>query len=251
MKKINLYLYWYGDENIKKEIQKKFNEISKKIENINVVFGPTNDEHIFLINEFPFYRNAINNKRYSFAADLYRIWKLSNEECIYMDATVEININKFIELLNKICNYETMLIKENGHLIWNGIMYSKNATLYKRILKFYINHYKIASSLTGPLIYSIFSYKEYGCRLNNNNVLYLDSRDIDPYSTTSIFNYNGLGSWGKNKIVDFNNREKTGAHNYFHNNALKFEKGFSKWWIVVRWFIKYYLIYLLPIVIFK
>ncbi len=144
-----------------------------------------------------------------------------------------------------------VLVRENGHLIWNGLIASKDTELFSNILNFYKKFPKLATKLTGPLILSMHVYRKYGAKLNNSNIKYFDSRDIDPYSETSMFNYNGLGSWGKNKIIDVDNREKTGAHHYFHRNALKFEKGFSKSWIMIRWFLKHYMIVYAPYIKIK
>ena len=251
MDKINLFVYWIGDETIKKEIVNKFNNLCKKYPNLVLNIGPTKEEIDFMINNFSYYKKMYKENRHGFASDIYRFWKLSENNGIYIDALTNINEEKFEDFINLFYKQKHIVIKENGHLIWNGIIASKNQPLFKKIINFYINNPKIAHLLTGPLIYSIFIYKSYGIKLNENEngVYYLNATDVDPFDNDSFFNYNGIGSWRKNiQEIDFNNRIKTGGHNYFHKNALKFKnKGFNKSWIIIRWCIKNYLIiYWLP-----
>lgn len=245
---MNIFVYWVGNNNVKNEIEKKFNLLKEKFNNINIYIGPNNDEHMFLSKNFRYYEYYFKKKNYAMCSDIYRVYKLSNNKGIYLDATIKINFLKFEELIYLLKNNETVVIRENGHLIWNGFLYSTNTDLYKKILNFYKKHFNIAKSLTGPLIYSIFIYKEYGANLKNKKLKCLDARDINPYSPDSFLNYNGFGSWGKNK-VDYENREKTGAHSYFYRNAIKFEQNkISKLNVIIRWFMKIYMLYLLPII---
>lgn len=246
MENINLYVYWYGNEEIKKEIELKFNNLAKEYQNINLIIGPTPEEHQYLMQNIPYYKEMTENKKYGFTADVYRFWKLSNSEGIYIDALTEINVKRFIEFIDLYLKNKNIFIKENGHLIWNGIIASHNKKLFENIFNFYKKNKKIIKKLTGPVIISNFIYRFYGVKRKNidNELFFLDARDIKPYDKNSLFNYNGVGSWGNNRKIDFTNRERTGAHEYFAKNANKFHKGYSKLWIIVRWLMKHCLFWL-------
>lgn len=252
--KIKIFVYWAGDEKIKKMVIDKFTNLEKKYKEIKVIFGPTKEDDDYLKKNFKLYSYYIDEKKYGLSSDIWRFWKLSNNNGIYIDALSEINENKFSDFLNVYKNKDSIFFRENYHLIWTGIFATKDKKLMKDILNFYANNFWVSKKLTGPLILSIFIYKKVSASLNKNanEYLFLDAREIDPYSKTSYFNYNGLGSWTKKNIeVDINNRSKTGGHSYFHKNAILFEKNNStKKRLFVRWCIKHYLIvYFLPVFI--
>lgn len=254
MNKINIFVYWVGNQEIRENIIKKFKNLEQRKTNFKVHIGPTDKEHNYLMNNFVFYKHNFENKIYAFSSDLYRCWKMSNNEGLYIDANSIINFDKLDELELLIDQYQNIFIKENGHLIWNGIFYSREKELFKKILYFYkLFPFVCSNLLTGPQILSIFVYKFFGTRnQTNSNTLFLDARDIDPFSNNeTIFKYNGFGSWGINKQVNFKNNTKSGAHNYFHQNAINFEKGYSRLWRIIRWCIKHYLIYLWPYIFSK
>lgn len=257
---MDIFLYWMGDEEIKKKITSNFSLISNKYNELKIDIGPSLEEHNFLMKNYKFYSNMYNKKKYSFCSDLYRIWKLSKCEGMYIDANTIIDNERFYEIINLIKNinviwkYTSIFVKENGHIIWNGFMYSNNQKFFKKILNFYKIFPNISSILTGPLILSMFIYREFGSKLElNKNNFYLDARDIDPFSNISIIKYNGFGSWGKNKEIEWDKPEKSGAHTYFHKNANNFRKGkYKSWfWTLIRWCIKHYFIYLLPYIKIK
>ncbi len=234
----------------KQEIINKFQSLKEKYPQIKFEIGPTNKEHEYLMKEFVFYKKSFENQKYAFCSDLWRVWKLSINNGLYLDATIKINENRFQEIINIMSNkdYDLSVIEENGHLIWNGYIHATNNTkkMTNNILNFYKYFPYISYRQTGPKIYSTFFYKAYGVKLNNNKVFYLNASNIDPYSKNSIFNYNGMRSWTTKKSKNNKNIE------YFYNNASKFNnKKFSKLWIIIRWFLKNYQIYLIPIVLFK
>lgn len=200
--KIKIFVYWAGDEKIKKSIFNKFLVLERKFDEIKVVFGPSKEDDNYLKNKYKLYDYWIKKKKYALASDIWRFWKLSNESGIYIDALSEINENRFNEFLHLYKNHDSIFIRENYHLFWTGIFATKNKELMNNILNFYKNNFWISKNLTGPLILSIFIYRRISASLNNNKkegFLLLDAREIDPYSKTSYFNYNGMGSWSLKK----------------------------------------------------
>ena len=257
---MNIYIYWIGDEKVKEKIRNNFSLLSKTNKTIKINIGPTSDEHEFLIKNYKFYSVMYENKKYSFCSDLYRVWKLSENSGLYIDANTLIDYKRFHEILELVKNARrkqdkaSIFIKENGHIIWNGFIYSNNQDFFKKILNFYKTFPSVSSKLTGPLILSMIVYREFGSKLNvDENNFYLDARNIDPFSDKSIIKYNGFGSWGKNKEIEWDKPEKSGAHTYFHKNANNFRKGkYNSWfWVLIRWCIKHYFIYLLPYIKIK
>ncbi len=254
MERIKFFVYWVGNPTVKIDTEQRLLKLKEKYCNIDIEFGPTKSENEYLSKNFKFYKINMNNKKYAFTSDLWRIWKLSENNGIYIDATTEFNIDKIDSFLDSYNNNDLVLIKENGHLIWNGLIASKDKELFKEILNFYMKFPRYSCILTGPKILSLSFYKKYGTRLNNENVKFYDARDIDPFNDSSIFQYNGMASWKKKSKgkVDFNNHKKTGGHNYFHKNSLIFQNGgYSNLWIFVRWLLKNYMIYALPYVQLK
>ena len=250
-KKINILMYWIGNEEIKQKIIKNIQEIKQK-HGYDIYLGPTKNEHDYLLKTSKFYHNNFNKKKFAFCSDYYRIYKSINEDFLYMDATIILNKN-----INHFAIYKDILVRENFHLIWNGLFKISNKKMLVNIKHFYDKYYWLANKMTGPVILSFFIYKYYGARMNKtklqeNNVLILNAKDIDYYSNDAIAKYNGFGSWGGNKeTINMNNRESTGAHKYFHNNALKFNKPEPFYWIGIRWSMKILASFILFILKFK
>ncbi len=252
MEKLNVYVYWVGDQERKKIIAEKFQNYFKNRNDINLIIGPTDEEQQYLINTFKFYKINIEKKKYAFASDFFRIWKISQLPGLYIDAMSLINEEKLDEFINLTKTTKNIFFRENGHICWNGIFYSSDTKLFKKILEFYTKFPKLASSLTGPLLLSTHIYQKYNVKKSpKEDVIFLDARDVDYYGD-SYFKYNGMGSWGKNKTINFEKPELTGAHKYFHKNAIKFSNGgFSKSWAFVRWAMKNYYLFYYPYVKIK
>ncbi len=242
MKYINIFVFWLGDNNTKIDITKKFEKLFKNHNEIKLNIGPSKEDHEYLLNNFKFYKNNYEKKRFAFCSDLYRVWKLSNNDGIYIDAATKINMKKFDEFLQLYKDNKLILFRESGHLMWNGILASKNHNFFEQILDFYKYFSTLCNTQTGPLILANYTYKNFGCKFKTNDVLFLNATDIDPYATDSFFNYNGMGSWQNKSLVenkDINNSTNQHGLSYFHKSANYFKRGYKKSWIIIRWCLKH------------
>lgn len=140
MKKSNtkIFLFWLGDEKIDKS---KYEHVG-----FDLVIGPTADEHKYLMSKYTYYRTSFECKKFSFCSDVWRLYKLSNERGLYVDASVIIgpNFNAFVK---KVESLNVAVFRGNYKYIETGVMWSgcTNNDFYKKLLENFCSYESIAT----------------------------------------------------------------------------------------------------------
>lgn len=199
MEKINLYVFWIGD---KKKI--KFEKINSR--NFNLVLGPTEAEHEFLSDNYPYYKKSFENKKWSFCSDIWRLYVLSKNPGLYIDASVQIGENIDI-LINKLKGFNVGVFRGNFKYFESGVLWSgvRDNDFFSNILKkYYYKREMPISSFIMPVFLSAELLKlgiEPGwLEIKKDEFIILPLNEIRNKKTlwkTSV------GSWGKNRKVDY------------------------------------------------
>lgn len=131
MKKV--YLFWIGDHDLIKGLVDKLETMDLSVE-----IGPSVDDHNFLYNNYPYYKKSYDQKIWSFCSDVWRLHKLSKNEGIYIDTSVEIG-KDFMKLVNDCGKYDTVLFKETSSSIASSILFSnkQNNPFFREVLDLY------------------------------------------------------------------------------------------------------------------
>lgn len=234
---IHFYSFWLGDETKKREIESYHSKLEKLNKNIKFHFGPSLEEHDFLMKEFKFYKNSYNKKNYSFCSDVWRIYKIlkiyqdsNNQDTkhVYVDSKTLFNEEKLNEFINVLETNKNVLIKEKPWQFWSGFFSISNEDkkFLFNSLNFYYKFPFLSNIFIAPHLISIYFYKSFDKEYIKNNFFILDARNIDPCQKGYLF-YNGYASWTrKNKKKPINNINH--SCKYFHDQAIKFENDYWK-----------------------
>ncbi|WP_027120148.1 hypothetical protein [[Mycoplasma] testudinis] len=222
---MKIYTYWMGDLNRKKKIQDKLSAFNNTQSLHSFILGPSTDEHDYLMKISKFYKDSYHSKKYVFCSDVYRFWKGSIENCCYLDATIEFDLNSLSKVL---CNLEktgeSLFIKESPQIYWSGFFVS-GPTL-KKTMDMVFKSFLIKRTgliTTGPLMltYKIRKTKIYK---DKSFTFYTVKELFDPNSEKYKFiEINAMQSWKKVKKINVNKWEE---------KALKFN---SKWFHLRDW----------------
>lgn len=147
------------------------------------------DSKSFDFESVPFVRDAMNAKKYAFAADYVRLYALYNEGGIYLDSDVLV-FKKFDTFLSDefFCGTEAYLAEDSVHFrmepaimgACNGHQFLRECISFYKSLAFDLE--KTTSNYIMPIVISKLG-EEYGYRYNNEKQQ-LDSITIYP---TSVF----------------------------------------------------------------
>lgn len=211
-KKITIYQFWFGDEIKKNSLKKNIDSFNKKSNKFEIILGPTDDEHEFLLDDNPNYKKFIETNKFVFASDIYRFWICSQyNNIIYMDSTVEFDENKLF-LLYKRCYAENknFFVFESYNILWSGFFINMN---FSYIFTECYEYTKTNKIFTSPLVITE--------KLRENNFLtdihkynfdamickYIDFLSIK--SECDVIKINPLGSWRKKDVKKiWNKKEK-------------------------------------------
>lgn len=192
---MNILMYWYGNEN--KEFTKKVNSLRRV--GINVITN-SKEDHDYLLKNYPYYKAAILANKYAFASDVWRIWKASIIDAVYIDANTEIKDIKKLKEFFKSKQY--FVIEEQSSIIWNGIFYLGPKTYFiQKSLEYYMAY---DNFVTGPTMFSLIWKK---CK---NRKVKLLARETCSGSDDAIFYYKGSGSWANGVGIDFSKPKSKG-----------------------------------------
>ncbi len=147
------------------------------------------DDRSFDFDSVPFVREAINAKKYAFAADYVRLFALYTEGGIYLDSDVLVN-KSFDEFLNNdfFCGTEAFLIGNVVHYRMEAAIMgsSKNHPFVEKCMSFYYNNKfdieRLSKDFVMPAVISKFA-EEYGYNYENRKQQ-LDGIIVYP---TSVF----------------------------------------------------------------
>ncbi|MGL4950227.1 MAG: hypothetical protein ACRC4M_00070 [Mycoplasma sp.] len=222
--KLNLFIFWLGDDDIKKNIINNLNPLLKKYGEITLHVGPSKEEHKFLYDNYKFYKESYDKKIYAFCSDVWRLYKLTeNDYSFYIDATANINVEKFGSFLNLAKQFEMITLYESKIFFENGIIFSKyksNPILIRCLQKY--KKANINSIVSGPYLLSKEIYKQFGYNLGytgNDKIFTLHPEEFITSNKNAFFNYQGLSSWNETsdqteaqkrylkKMENFNNFE--------------------------------------------
>lgn len=136
MKNVNVYGYWFGDTYpIRvKEVQADL----KSIKGINLIIGPSKEDHETLMKEFKYYRRAVESKKFAFAADVWRFWIYKKHGAgVYIDIAAAIFPDKFEKFLKEIETIDNFFIKETKYCIASDLFKISDTRVIDGILNFY------------------------------------------------------------------------------------------------------------------
>lgn len=192
-KKIKLFVFWLGD--------KSHFSSSKYDEKIfDVIVGPSQEDHEILMKKYPYYKHGFENKRYSFCSDVWRLYVLSANVGLYIDASVILG-PEVASFIKDIKDKDVVAFRGNFKYVESGVLWSgvKNNQFYNDVLKRYESDLNI-SSFVMPVFLSVAFWKQgfaYGWNAEEKNQKLLlpltKIRDRKTIWKTSI------GSWGKSK----------------------------------------------------
>ena len=104
-----------------------------------VEIGPSQEENNYLKNNCQYYKEAMKQKIFSFASDVYRVYKLSTDKGLYIDITVELgkDFNKFYSYVSK---YNFWAPKLEDIVVNSPILYGNKSIIAKELFNFYLNY---------------------------------------------------------------------------------------------------------------
>ncbi|MGL4951865.1 MAG: hypothetical protein ACRC4L_02660 [Mycoplasma sp.] len=222
--KLNLFIFWLGDEKIKKTIINNLQRLLNKYKEINLVVGPSDEDHQYLYDNYKFYRQSYDKKTFAFCSDVWRLYMLSkNDNSFYIDATANINVEKFAQFIELTKKFDLILLYESKIFFENGIIYNK----YKedKIINKCLSIYKkssFKSIVSGPYLITKYIYKQYGFNLGyqgNEKLFALHPREFISSNENAFFNYQGLSSW--------NGSTQNKAQECYMKKMLNFNEGES------------------------
>lgn len=137
MNKTNVYMFWYGSEYPKRV--KDNIDVLNKIKSVNLVMGPTKEDHEYLMKEFKYYRRAVENKKFAFCKDLWSIWvQQKYGPGLAIDAGGKIsNSRKFEVFIERIETIDNYFVKETEITISNCFFFISNKDVITGVLNFY------------------------------------------------------------------------------------------------------------------
>lgn len=195
----NAFIFWIGDDNKIKDLKES---IAKK--GYTPIVGPSKDEHNYLYSNYEFYRKSYDLKIWAYCADVWRVYILSKNHGLYIDASVKIGDN-FWEFYQKISSKDYYLVRERKSILSNAVLgsfgdgnfYSEVLNVYKRFDKYDPRVYMIGPFIISSVAKKYFQYSDSWEEFNSSNILI----DIFPSirDKTTIFKF-GFRSWSiKNK----------------------------------------------------
>lgn len=199
MKKIvekNIFIFWIGDISKIKDV---IDPLKKQGFKINL--GPTDKENKYLSKNFKYYKDSLEQKKYSFCSDVWRAYVMSSNEGMYIDATVKIG-DDFHKLYEEVSKYDVWLPRVNWNdIAWNVIYSSgKNSYFDKVLEEFKKYNSDIAYEFfIGPWIADYVSYK----------MGHFVKKRFETYTVDGV-TYDSI-----HKITDYNTIYKIGSGSWY------------------------------------
>lgn len=148
MEKNKIFIFNIGQDSIVKHLVEKLQK-----QNYDVVVGPSNDDHNYLMT-IPYYKNAYENKIFAFCADVYRCYVLSTDKGLYIDTSVIVG-EDFKTFYEEASKYKTWLPRTSDFGINICVAYGDHSTYMKEALEFYIRYDGKKSVRSFPILPSI------------------------------------------------------------------------------------------------
>lgn len=235
----NVFIYWVGDES-------KIAPMTDKLrsQGFNVVLGPSREENEYLMENFLYYKYSYEDRIWSFCSDVWRIYVLTKNTGIYIDATAMVGDN-FAELYDEVMKHKTFFIRENlaligSCLIGNSIPNNKIMIDMLEIMKDFKYRYTITHHIL-PFIITKYLIENYKATLSWDKFI---CDDVAIYELLFVRNENtykklGSASWSgvKHEAVDTWAPGEQNWHNRvvakrIHNTIKDYLKmGYSEPWI--------------------
>lgn len=230
--KRKIFIFWIGDSNRIATLITKLKE-----QGFDVALGPSKAEHKFLYVNFPYYRKSYDEKIWSFCSDVWRVYKLSKEDGMYMDTSVHIGDELACFYDENIAN-KVVLFRETKHSLDGAIMFSgikenhffaQLLELYKTDIIFDVRIYPIGPDLISSFVFQRIGNKMYG--FDDLDLGWLHLKGLlnirDPKTIKKI----GSGSWLRNADANEKNMENLSDNNFWKFAEEKWKKGkkFQPW----------------------
>lgn len=138
---MKIYSYWFGNTHKKEKLENKIIAINKKIAPHEIILGPTNKDHKYLLSKYQYYKNSVDQEVYAFASDVYRVYIINKYGGLWLDSNFieTINIEYFIKFINNLEKYTFAFVFENPRWCCNGFFYSKKSSV--NILELILDEY--------------------------------------------------------------------------------------------------------------
>lgn len=116
-----IHFCWFSGDDYPKLVNRCLKSWKKKLPDYQIRLWDSNS---FDFNSVPFVKEAINAKKWAFAADYIRLYALYNEGGIYLDSDVEVK-KSFDKYLNN-----TFFAGTEPYIIDNNILYDIEAAIF-------------------------------------------------------------------------------------------------------------------------
>lgn len=152
MQKEKLFIFWLGDKT-------KIDKTRYDNDNFKVIIGPSDSEHKFLMENYPYYRVGFENRKFSFCSDVWRLFVLSKERGLYIDASV-LTGKKIQNFIEEIRDFDVAAFRGNYKYIESGVLWSgkKNNDFFAQVLKEYYTKEMSIASIVMPAILSSYIF---------------------------------------------------------------------------------------------
>lgn len=240
MNKTNVYMFWLGGDYPK--VMKENIKLLEKQPTINLVIGPSKEDHIELMKEYKYYRRAVENKKFAFAKDLWSIWVQQKHGIgLAVDAGGKIaDLDQFVTFCKYLKKVDNYFVKETKITISNCFFYTTNKDVIRGVLNFYKKNWW--TKRIGPNIFTRqirkYIYKSNNWNWENiNNSIFAQIMEINNGETGYI--KGGYGSWSsKNKNVTTDQKFDVASFVRIHSEWFASSSFPSVWWEIGIWFKK-------------
>lgn len=198
--KIKLFVFWLGDDS-------QFDAKRFDRSGFEIILGPSKEEHEYLLNKSSYYSKSFAAKKFSFCSDVWRLYKLSIDAGLYVDASVIIG-EELINFINdELIGFDVCAFRGNYKWVESSVLWSgkKNNAFFKNILyKYYFEKDLEVSSFIMPTLLSVEFFKSgfsFGWTkqvVGNNKLMTLNEIRNDKTIWKT-----GIGSWSSQKSSNY------------------------------------------------
>lgn len=215
-----IFIFWIGSDSELKRIIEGISIKSKA----KIVVGPSKTEHEYLMNNFEYYRKSFEQKIYAFCSDVWRCYKLANENGLYVDTSVEIGEN--IDSVFDDWQGKNVLVKEDNFKVATCMIFSdsEHKDIFLSALKIYKkfnNNYPRTFPISPYVLTFVSKGKNY--ELKPISVIRDKQRIFKVGSASWSVGYNASKYWAKMEKRQLKKSSKYSYYGKFYSEISDFE----------------------------